>query len=145
MRNLTPVTEMNDEKIFDEPRATGDGSKLGALERDGTGDGSQSPLPPSVQPASSSINQLSLSVVHVAQTSPVQAAIPLSSSVASSSDIRELIALVRRQSEKIDKLETKMAKMEKPTAHGDSNKSMDRVALELKRTNMMLSKLPFVQ
>ena len=47
MRNLTPVTELNDEKIFDEPRATGDGSKLGrGLERDGTGDGSQSPLPP---------------------------------------------------------------------------------------------------
>ena len=47
MRNLTPVTELNDEKIFDEPRATGDGPKLGrGLERDGTGDGSQSPLPP---------------------------------------------------------------------------------------------------
>ena len=75
------------------------------------------------------------------QTSPTHH--PLTSGVGSSSEIRELIALVRRQSEKIEKLETKITKIERPSNYGGSDtKSMERLAQELKRTNLMLTKLP---
>ena len=84
-------------------------------------------------------------VVTPQQSSPTHHPL-MTTNVSSSSEIRELIALVRRQSEKIEKLETKITKMERPgSSYGASDtKSIERLAQELKRTNQMLMKLPLV-
>ena len=80
-------------------------------------------------------------VVTPQQSSPTHHPL-MTTNVSSSSEIRELIALVRRQSEKIEKLETKITKMERPSYGGSDTKSIERLAQELKRTNQMLTKLP---
>ena len=140
VRNLTPVTEDKDE-IPDEPRHIGDGSKS-KPERDGTGDGSQSPLPPT-------LNTTHAQSAHAIKSSPTsQPSTYMSNSSSSgniggvgSSEVRELCSLVRKQNDEIEKLRQEVRLLKnKNTQNNPDLRSLEKLTQELKTIKTQLSR-----
>ena len=140
VRNLTPVTEDKDE-IPDEPRHIGDGSKS-KPERDGTGDGSQSPLPPT-------LNTTHAQSAHAIKSSPTsQPSTYISNSSSSgniggvgSSEVRELCSLVRKQNDEIEKLRQEVRLLKnKNTQNNPDLRSLEKLTQELKTIKTQLSR-----
>ena len=144
VRNLTPVNEDQDEReegagngIPDGPRALGDGSKVnkpGNRDRDGHGDGSQSPLPPT--PTSTQLPIHSNSPIMSTATSATN----VSTSAISPTQFGELVALVRRQNDEIEKLRKEMRqqpRQQQQTYQSANNKDInarfDRLSNDLKQ------------
>ena len=109
-------------------------------ERDGTGDGSQSPLPPTLT---------ATQTTHVKSSPTTQTPTYISNSSSSgniggsvnSSEVRELCSLVRKQNDEIEKLRQEVRLLKnKNTQNSPDLRSLEKLTQELKSIKTQLSR-----
>ena len=109
-------------------------------ERDGTGDGSQSPLPPTLT---------ATQATHVKSSPTTQTPTYISNSSSSgniggsvnSSEVRELCSLVRKQNDEIEKLRQEVRLLKnKNTQNSPDLRSLEKLTQELKSIKTQLSR-----